>query len=1599
MPPDDETPAQIMNRVSYEIRGNAQPVLGGGYSGNVGASMGPLSGTVFSSSNDRVAGQPGVAGVSAGLGPLSAQFIKPTVRGVAPIVGGSIGGKPFDADTYFGVQAHKTPGGMQYGANVSRGGESGGAFLSGTYNPTRRDVNIMGGYERRFEQGGPVRMQEGGDFSPVLTITRRKPQNAPEGPRDSTTTGTAPVENLPAPEAYNRKFSETVREIPQGIIDYFANKAAQPDPSQRIAEDIKFLGSSLAGLPGAAVDYFAKKAEEPDPSQRVAEDITKLGAGAKQMFMENPVGTALDFMNLPGAVTSSREASELRQKYEEALAEGDTAKAASLKNQFGMAALGATPLVGGALKIAGKASKIGDAIRIGEKEIPIKASPDNLSEVMDAQTVAGRARPDAVMSIDDLKGGVDLNDKRQRARVDVLKENIMGDDGYISRIIVDQNGNVVEGQHRLEALRELGATEVPVSQFEDLAANVDMSRLSESITAAQKMPGDNKTQLVNEVLDALRAEGGDVKRVREDYTPPKGFESGWNAALDNIEAQLGQNNAPANFLSIEPVTVAFNDVPAPQAMRSNIIGEITASIDSTGGSAAKLPTTMGLGPMYVVDSGVQPQAKGFLLNDTKNRNAARQIAGITPLLEKYPDMALDPEQWVRGMSEATGSQNVVAPPYRFMKGIQPGGEYETLIRNMTPGQVAERMQGIAAGKEFLKAFTTGKMNVEDTGKLFMWGMLSRGVNPYTHEGLFMDAFKGIEPWIKMAAEGKFTPEVAAGPYKQWASSTAQKGSGQPGAGAMHNLNAFGEDFLVKMGTPGADGVTPLQKLHDLMTDPNLSGRDIRRAFAQTGEGVGIDNKVVSFIMLATGRDDVMVIDRIQLKNLWDDGRFEDFNIWDGISVPTVTTKDGKTTRFPPTDEGRAQAKAFRDANPESEGGNAAVTGSSLAEATYGAKGILVYEAIEDALMKHVQQLYDRVGRAEGQTITPGVFHWDSWVARSNQEASHGTLPAILKQAQGEAEPLAGIYSKQGDYQTYAYGAKYFRGPEGPYFTMPLSDGSEVRLTVAEMRRLQDELGDPVKGAVPVPTPYVKDPTTGEVREFPNTPAGRKEANAYAAELTATAREEARAADPSLDPKQVSAIKVPVRDREFSVSAVEGRPWYEDQSINRERVDKLIRDAGQRSGDAGAVAQAAVPNVAGRAIAEARNAAGFKSGLPRSYGPVDRGILERTLSQNPPAFDAPVANIYQPNKASAVIYNKAGKSTPPVYELKSGEQSAQAFYDAINDSKQGSNFGAAVHLYDPKEYEAMRLFLTPDGTAGFALKGDDIVSVFNNPKGPHKGVSNPLLDLAISQGGRKLDAYDTVLPRIYSQSGFKTTSRMSFNPDYAPGDWNYGTFDEFNKGKPDIVHMVYDPRHEGAYGLSDGRFFKDYDDAVNHQNKEVGATNNYLDKLRRQVAREEKEAAAKKAAKAAAKAAKATEPEKFAEGGAVEKKADIGDLIYDVAHLAARKDISKRHMTMLVRLATGADPEWSANVAGHLIGGDGTKLRLHAERHPKIIKAVARINEMLGGSKWKSVTDEHPLDGARVDHDMLKEVMTSGMAKDHSEMKKALRKLMEGSTHG
>src|SRR5574337_1664904 len=131
---------------------------------------------------------------------------------------------------------------------------------------------------------------------------------------------------------------------------------------------------------------------------------------------------------------------------------------------------------------------------------------------------------------------------------------------------------------------------------------------------------------------------------------------------------------------------------------------------------------------------------------------------------------------------------------------------------------------------------------------------------------------------------------------------------------------------------------------------------------------------------------------------------------------------------------------------------------------------------------------------------------------------------------------------------------------------------------------------------------------------------------------------------------------------------------------------------------------------------------------------------------------------------------------------------------------------------------MRMFLADGGRTGFALKGDDIVSVFNHDRSVRRA-ADAMLELAIAEGGKRLDAFDTVLPVIYGSHGFRAVARVKWDDSQSPSGWNKSRYADFNHGEPDVVLMAYDPEHFSGYSPTDGPVMA-YDDAVHAQEAAV-----------------------------------------------------------------------------------------------------------------------------------------------------------------------------------
>ena len=234
---------------------------------------------------------------------------------------------------------------------------------------------------------------------------------------------------------------------------------------------------------------------------------------------------------------------------------------------------------------------------------------------------------------------------------------------------------------------------------------------------------------------------------------------------------------------------------------------------------------------------------------------------------------------------------------------------------------------------------------------------------------------------------------------------------------------------------------------------------------------------------------------------------------------------------------------------------------------------------------------------------------------------------------------------------------------------------------------------------------------------------------------------------------------------------------------------------------------------------------FAGGGSADTGKPDAGPAEgpsKPAKQSPRAFDRESAGddqrsrgvvaIHRPTAAAAEKMRAAGNTPQTFYEF-GDKAGAKSFENAITRAKAESKYGAAVYVYDANSYEKMRLFMAPDGRSGFALKGDEIVSLFKHPSSTANGVADVALELASEQGGRRLDAFDTQLPYIYADSGFVAVARLKWDETQKPDGWDKETFKEFNDGEPDVVFMVDVSSKPQSYSKKDGRYVKDYDEGV------------------------------------------------------------------------------------------------------------------------------------------------------------------------------------------
>ncbi|CAB4153703.1 hypothetical protein UFOVP628_17 [uncultured Caudovirales phage] len=428
-----------------------------------------------------------------------------------------------------------------------------------------------------------------------------------------------------------------------------------------------------------------------------------------------------------------------------------------------------------------------------------------------------------------------------------------------------------------------------------------------------------------------------------------------------------------------------------------------------------------LAPEYrvKVTGAYKPEGKTQNIPNAVNPGNYEEAAvRLDDLAVSFPDPLESPERFSAMLTNVYNSNEVPIPPRWMIENANDMPKWSNWFGQMTKGQLDEANRGFAVVDKFKQIYTDGTASPETTGRLMMWAMLSRRASAYPHESGFLDLAESMTPLIQKALRGEYgQADIDAG--LQMIKQSIPSGS--PGNMVTSNANDFLRTFLPKMSEKLPDGRTKLQALHDMIADPNMTGPQIRRAFYGLAQDVGIKNKVLSFALLVSGREDVMVLDRIQINRLFAGGE----KIYDDV------------------------AHLF-DGGP----------------------GLAIYEGLERSLGSRVNQLYTNVGRADQASL--GRYHWESWVLSSGQEVAHPTLETIVKSAKGETNPFANVPVKEGRMHERAFGISYERTPEGGNkFVFPTAKGDDYEFTKPGLDALFEQVMDKKNGIIPADFPGVK----------------------------------------------------------------------------------------------------------------------------------------------------------------------------------------------------------------------------------------------------------------------------------------------------------------------------------------------------------------------------------------------------------------------------------------------------------------------------------------------------------------------------------------------
>jgi hypothetical protein len=285
----------------------------------------------------------------------------------------------------------------------------------------------------------------------------------------------------------------------------------------------------LGGYDANLRRYMTHEPERPNPAAPIVDFAGRVGR-----HYADKLGS---YLTAPrDAFTGKLQVSdpETGMPTREAMERGQGVAAMAMAGGMPFAPRGAAGMAGGKLvQPAGEA--LGDILR----SLPARRASEDIHEVASAAFKYPMVIGNRTVPTHTLAHGL-TGSPSEAARVDDLVKQMSGSKGYISRPIVDDEGNVIEGQHRVAALKKLGVDKVPVTVIKDLAGGYDQDALEKAIRDAGPLHGDQVKGVLHNALETAH-EAGSPEAAVSQYEMPAQFRKHFDAAFSEMAKQKSRS--------------------------------------------------------------------------------------------------------------------------------------------------------------------------------------------------------------------------------------------------------------------------------------------------------------------------------------------------------------------------------------------------------------------------------------------------------------------------------------------------------------------------------------------------------------------------------------------------------------------------------------------------------------------------------------------------------------------------------------------------------------------------------------------------------------------------------------------------------------------------------------------------------------------------------------------------------------------------------------------------------------------------------------------------------------------------------------------------